>query len=303
MPQGRSDGADRLIATKCRTRRWSGQHPKCMHVLVIGGRGALGRHVCRELARRGQQVTSAGRGEPLVRADVIVNCAGASVAMGLGHGWRGYPAVDVPIGLAAIEAARRDRARLVYVAAFHPPALRGCAYIAAHERVAAAMREVDGIVVRATGFFSAFAAMLPLARRGWLADVGDGQARINPIAETDLAAIVADIAVGRDGPRDVAAGGPQVLRRREAFELVAAAAGRRVRIVGVPRWLARLGTLALRPLHPRIAQFASFACGLSKHDAIAPALGTTRLEEYLRDLAGTPAASLVIDERAHSRRG
>ena len=274
-----------------------------MHVLVIGGRGALGRHVCRELARRGQRVTAVGRGEPLVHADAIVNCAGASVVMGPGHGWRGYPAVDVPIGLAAVEAARRDRARLVYVAAHHPPALRGCAYIAAHERVAAAMRDLDGIVVRATGFFSAFAALLPLARRGWLADVGDGHVRINPIAETDLAAIVADVTVGRDGPRELAAGGPEVLRRREVFEIVAAAAGRRVRIVGIPLWLARIGTLALRPLHPRIAQFASFACGLSKHDVIAPALGTTRLEDYLRELAGTPAASSVIDERAHSRRG
>lgn len=251
-----------------------------MNVQVLGGRGTLGALVCRELAARGHRVTAVGRGEPLGASDAIVNCAGASVALGLGHGWRGYGAVDVPIGLAAVRAARETGARLVYVAAFHPPALRGCAYVAAHERVAEAMRDVDGSVVRATGFFAAFASLLPLARRGWLVDLGPGRARINPIAEADLARVVADATVG-GGPREIAAGGPEVMTRREAFEAVAAAAGRRVRIAAVPVWLARLGLVALRPLHPRIAQFARFACGLARHDAIAPALGTTTLAGYL----------------------
>src|SRR5205807_3429498 len=124
---------------------------------------------------------------------------------------------------------------LVYVGVHHPPELRACAYIAAHERVAEAMRDVDGCVVRATGFFSAFASFLPMARRGWLVDVGDGRARTNPIDERDLACVVADAAVGRD--RAVSAGGPEVMTRAEIMEAIAAAAGRRVGTVRVPVWL------------------------------------------------------------------
>ena len=271
-----------------------------MNVVVIGGTGTLGRLVTSELAARGHRVELVPRIEardPAAiarrRAPVIVSCAGASVALALGRGWRGYRAVDVPIGLAAVEAARRTGARLVYAGVHHPPEMRRTPYIDAHERVIDAMADVDGCVVRATGFFSAFAAFVPLARRGWLLDVGDGQARTNPIDERDLATVVVDAALGT-GPRELAVGGPEILRRRELLELVAGVAARRVRIVGVPVWLARLGAYGLRPFHPRIAQLASFACGLGAHDVIAPALGTRRLADYLTERARPRPRALSV---------
>ena len=276
-------------ATLCRTRRAGCGHPSVMDVLVLGARGGLGRLVCAELAARGHRVKTATRPEArdpeaLARAatggGAIINCAGASVALGLGHGWRGYRAVDTPIGLAAAEAARRAGARLVYVGVHHPPELARGAYVDAHERVAAAMRDNDGVVVRATGFVSAYAALLPLARRGILADVGDGRARTNPIDERDLAAIVAESVAG-SGPREVAAGGPEVMTRGEIFEQVAARAGRRVRMMRLPAWLANASGAVLRVLHPRMGQFARFAAGLARHDVIAPALGTRTLAGYL----------------------
>jgi uncharacterized protein YbjT (DUF2867 family) len=261
-----------------------------MDVLVIGGGGTLGRLVCSEVSSRGHRAIALGRRDGDLRdpdviaranARVIVNCAGASVALGFGHGWRGYRAIDVPIGHAAIVAAHRTNARLVYVGVHHSPALRDTAYVAAHERVAEAMKDIDGAVVRATGFFSAYAALLPMARRGLLVDIGDGRARTNPICERDLAEIIVDVALGGDGPREVAAGGPEVFTRREIMEHVAACAGRHVRIGSLPVWLAAMNAAALRLVHPRMGQFAQFAVGLAKHDVIAPALGTTRFGDYL----------------------
>ena len=183
---------------------------------------------------------------------------------------------------------------MVYVGAHHPPAMAGCAYIDAHERVVAAMRGCDGVVVRATGFFSAFGMLLGLARRGVLPDVGRGDARTNPIAEHDLAAIVAECAFG-DGPREISAGGPQVLTRREIYELVADTAGRRVRIWRLPAWLAAAGGACLALVHPRLGQLAQFAVGLARNDVIAPALGVMRLADYLaadrRDLRAKSSRS------------
>jgi uncharacterized protein YbjT (DUF2867 family) len=219
------------------------------------------------------------RGERIDTAELIVNCAGASMALGFGHGWRGYRAVDVPVGLAAIAAAKRCGARLVYVAVHHPPQLRACTYVAAHEQVADAMAGLDGCVVRATGFFSAFASFLPMARRGWLMDVGAGTPRTNPIDERDLARVVVDAALGRE--REVSAGGPDVMTRAEIMNLVAAAAGRRVRIVRAPIWAARAGSRALRVVHPRMGQLAEFATYLARYDVVAPSLGTRRLGDYL----------------------
>lgn len=253
-----------------------------MNAIVIGARGALGKHVCAELAGRGHAVTAAKRGERIEAADVIVNCAGASMALGLGHGWRGYRAVDVPVGLAAIEAAKRCRARLVYVAVHHPPELRACTYVAAHERVAEAMAGMNGCVVRATGFFSAFASFLPMARRGWLMDVGAGTPRTNPIDERDLSRVVVDAALGRE--REISAGGPDVMTRAEIMNIVAAAAGRRVRIVRTPIWAARVGSWALRAVHPRMGQLTEFATYLARYDVVAPQVGTRHLSEYFDDV-------------------
>lgn len=271
-----------------------------MDVLVLGVRGGLGRLVCAELASRGHAVRSVPRSstrdaDALVAAGhgvgAIVDCAGASV--GFGPGWRGYGAIDTPIGLAAAAAARRLDARMVYVSVHHPPALATTAYVAAHERVVAAMRDVDGVVVRPTGFFSAFGSLLAMARRGWLVDIGSGTARTNPIDERDLAAIVAECTIG-DGPRELSAGGPEVLTRGELFDLVADFAGRRVRTLRVPVWLGGAMASALRVVHPRMGQFAKFAAGLGRHDVIAPALGTRTLRDYFEGGAGGSTATLRL---------
>src|SRR5688572_21362665 len=214
-----------------------------MDVLVLGARGGLGRLVAGELTLRGHRILTVERAAArdanalaATKAQAIVNCAGASVALGFGHGWRGYRAIDTPIGLAAVEAAKRLDVRMVYVSVNHSEAFANCWYVDAHERVARAMRDIDGVVVRPTGFFSAFASLMPLARKGMLLDIGDGKVLTNPIDEHDLAAIVAESVVG-DGPRDIACGGPQILSRRSIFELVAAAAGRPdAKVRGMPVW-------------------------------------------------------------------
>jgi uncharacterized protein YbjT (DUF2867 family) len=268
-------------------------HPSIMDVLVLGARGGLGQLVAGELTLRGHRVVTVTRDKArdvdvliATRARAIVDCAGASVAFGHGKGWRGYRAVDTPIGLAAVAAAKQLDARMVYVSVAHSPVFARCWYVDAHERVARAMRQIDGVVVRPTGFFSAFASLVPLARRGLLADIGDGAAKTNPIDEHELAAIVAEAVIG-DGPRDIACGGPEVLTRRALFEIIAEAAGRPgAKIRGVPIWLAKVGTAAFCAVHPRMGQFARFATLLAQHDNIAPAVGTLTLARYFAEPSG-----------------
>lgn len=274
-----------------------------MDVVVLGGTGGLGKLVVEELRKRGDTVRALGRKDGDARdaevvkrlcdgAGAIVNCAGAAV--GFGKGWRGYGSVDTPIGLAAVAAAKSTGARLVYTAVFAPPPLRGCAYIEAHERVVDAMSEIDGVVVRPLGFFSAFASLLPLAKKGFLLDIGDGEARTNPIDEHDLAAIVAEATKG-DGPRDIPCGGPEVFTREELFLRVGRLARPNIKLTRLPVWMAKINATLAYPISPRLAQFMRFAILLAQHDAIAPALGTRRFEDYCAELTRT---SPLLRERA-----
>src|SRR3569623_1095786 len=123
-------------------RRTVARHRTFMNVLIVGAGGLMGALVREQDMGRGHTAIALRRGEPVARAEGIVHAAGASGAMTLGKGWRGYRAVDVPLGLAVAAHARARRARMIYVGVHHPPALRDCAFVAAHARVAAALREV-----------------------------------------------------------------------------------------------------------------------------------------------------------------
>jgi uncharacterized protein YbjT (DUF2867 family) len=135
-------------------------------------------------------------------------------------------------------------------------------------------------VVRPTGFFSAVGVFVDLARRGAIPEIGGGGARTNPIADDDLAEVCLDAIVADDPRLEVAAGGPDVITRREIGELAFAALGKRPRFRYIPPWLARAGAWMLRPVHPRMSQVASFITALGAHDIVAPAVGTRRLAEH-----------------------
>lgn len=279
---------------------------------VAGGTGALGRrvvdralahgHGIRLLTRDAGRIPANWRGRvtpivgdardasaaaELVRgADVVFSCAGASVMMERGRGWRGYRAVDTPLNTALVDAAAAaGRPRFVYVSVFHTPEMRRLAYIDAHERVVERITAA-GLpygIVRPTGFYSAItASYVPMAKKGTLPEIGDGSSRTNPIGDDDLADICMDAIASEKPMLTIDAGGPDVVTRHEIAEMAFAAAGTEPRFRRVPPWLARLGSAFLRPLYPRIGQFAAFIATISTSDLIAPGHGRERLTDAFK---------------------
>jgi uncharacterized protein YbjT (DUF2867 family) len=277
---------------------------------VAGGTGALGRRVARRAVLDGHTVRLLtryaaripadlrGRVTPVVGdardaavaaglvrgADAVFSCAGASVMMERGRGWRGYGAVDTPLNAAIVDAAVGGgrRPRLVYVSVFHTPAMRRLAYVDAHERVVERI-VATGLpygIVRPTGFDSAVAgSYLGMARKGALPEIGDGRARTNPIGDDDLAALCMGAITSGEPALTVDAGGPDVVTRHAIAEMAFAAAGTPPRFRRVPPWLGRVGAACLRPLHPRVGQFAAFIAAISTTDLVAPARGRERLTD------------------------
>lgn len=284
-------------------------------VLVAGASGMLGRRVAAALHGRGftvrAWVRSAGslarsgapvglvfeeRGGParlaeaMAGADAVISCLGASVQPSLGGGWRGFDAVDARVNLRLVDAAEAAGVpRFVYVSTMHSPAMRGLAYVRAHERVAARLREgkIAGTVLRPTGFFSAIAAAyLDMARRGPVPVFGDGSARSNPIDDDDLAAVCVEALARPPGEREV--GGPDVHTRRELALLACEAVGAPPRIRSVPAGLVRALGAIVRPFHPRIGQLMAFYAAVQTTDLVAEVAGSRRLVDALRERAAAP---------------
>lgn len=285
-------------------------------VLVAGASGMLGRQVTRALQRSGMRVRALTRDpHKFARADAavdevvtgdarvpaqaasavagvhaVISCLGASVQPALGHGWRGFFAVDTRANTRLIEAAEAAGVeRFVYVSTMHRPGMEKLAYVRAHETVARRLLggKLAGTVIRPTGFFSALASLLEMARSGPLPQIGDGTARSNPIADEDLAEVC--VRALEVAPGEQSVGGPETHSRRELGEMVFAALGLPPKFRTVsPAAVRTVGTL-LRPLHPRLGQLLPFYAAVSTTDVVAPRIGTRRIGEFFREqvAAGT----------------
>lgn len=281
---------------------------------VAGATGALGRHVAIALRQRGYQVRALTRSrahadalaayadqvvvgdatQPATIARVfdgverVFSCLGQSVGTDFSNRGPGYHAIDYVGNHNLLEAARASGVRrFVYVSVYGAERFPQLAYMRAHAQVAAELRSsgLGHAIICPTGFFSAFTAILDMAKSGSATLVGDGSARTNPIHEADLAAICAE-AVAQDVDRVIEVGGPEIVTRREIVEAAFAAVGKPVKIASMPPWSAGVMARIASPFAPRVAELMEFAGAMFTTDMIAPAAGTQRISDYFAALAG-----------------
>ena len=216
--------------------------------------------------------------------DAVISCLGASVSPSAKEK-RSFLAVDTVANRNLIAEAKRAGVRkFVYVAAHVSPGYADSAYIRAHEAVVAelAASGLDYTVIRPTGIFSAFGDFVKMARMGMAMVVGDGSARTNPVHPADVAQACLDGLT--PGSREVGAGGPDILTRREVVETAFRVVGKTPRIAAVPAAMFRGSARLAGLFNPRLGELFEFVTAVSLTDGIAPAAGTKRLEDYFREL-------------------
>jgi uncharacterized protein YbjT (DUF2867 family) len=261
-----------------------------MKILLAGAGGQVGRRVRALLEGAGHDVAivtgkdltppDAARGLAEGR-EAIVSCAGASISTNAPDK-RPYSTVDPAIHRNLIlEAKRCGVRRFVYLGVHTEPHYADCRYIIAHEAVRAMLAdsEMDFTVVRPTGIHSAFADLIPFAKKGFLPLVGNGMARTNPIDPQDVAEVM--FANLMEGPKDVACGGSETLTRRQINGVIAKAAGKDgVFMPSIPpslmRWEGKLAGL----FHPRMGELLEFFSMVATADCIAPPLGRRSMASY-----------------------
>lgn len=280
-------------------------------ILVAGATGHLGRAVTAVLKERGWWIRALTR-QPLSSlphvdeivvgdlreagtltapcndVDAIFSCAGASVDLSLTFRSASFRQVDYEGNRNLLRAAQDAGVRrFVYVSVFNTPAYANTAYVRAHEEVAALLK-ASGLsygIVRPTGFFSAFEALIPMVKRGRAPLLGGGTARTNPIHDADLAVVCADVLKGDNQEVDV--GGPEILTRKEIFERAFEAVGTPPRFISVPSGVLSINKWLVRPFDPRLSDLLAFFRRVAQTDVVAPAYGTQRLGAYFRACLST----------------
>jgi len=244
-----------------------------MNVLVAGGTGFVGQHLCRELADRGHSVTALAR-DP----DPTDLPAGVDTAMGDVTAYDSMEAAfegrDVVYNLVALSplfkpsggdemhdrihrggtenclraAAEHGVDRFVQMSALGADPDGDTHYIRAKGRAEELVREtdLDWTIFRPSVVFGEGSEFLSFTRKltpPILAPLpGGGKTKFQPIHVDDLAGMLADsIEDDAHTGETYEIGGPDVLRLADVAKLARKAEGHSVRIVSIPMGLAKVG--------------------------------------------------------------
>ena len=165
--------------------------------------------------------------------------------------------------------------------------VKGSAYFAAHAAFEEELKRsgLDYAFIRPTGIYYIFEEFVKLARRGIIPLFGDGSAKTNPIDEHDVARVCVEAI---DAPQNVYdIGGPEVFTRREISEMCFKALGKKPRFIKYPIGLMRLLIKPLKLFDQRLFDLMDFAILVNHTDAVAPRVGTSKLENYLKQLTAS----------------
>ena len=215
----------------------------------------------------------------------MIAAAGASVHLNT-RGSAGFRAIDYAGNRNLLEEARTASVRkFVYVSALNAPGISGTEYVRAKEDFAALVAKsgLEYQILRPTGFFSAFADLIPMARKGPLPMFGSGAARTNPIDDEEVAAACVEAIDSTESERAI--GGPDVLSRKQITDLVFESMRRRPRYRRVPAWMVGGIGKAAGLFNPRIGDLVEFYRAVAESDEVAPVYGMRRLEDYIRTVA------------------
>lgn len=248
-------------------------------VTVFGGSGFVGRHVVRQLAKRGYRIRVAVRRPDLagflvpggnlgqislVQANLryrnsidravegaqhVVNCVGILSESGRNT----FDAVQDFGARAVAEAARGVGATLTHISAIGADANSASAYGRTKARAEAAVLSIktDAVILRPSivfgpedNFFNKFADMSRLAPA--LPLIGGGKTKFQPVYVEDVAQAVARAVDGKLIPGKIyELGGPEVLSFRECLETMFEVTGRKRPLVNMPFGIASMiGSIA-----------------------------------------------------------
>jgi uncharacterized protein YbjT (DUF2867 family) len=278
-------------------------------VILFGSTGNLGKKIAAELKQQGYAVTAVVRNEAkanemanlandCIVADVTKHATFSSICNGfdivvsaLGESVspndRSKPSfrdIDFSANNAILqEAIRSGVKKFVYISALGAENYPHLAYFSTHHQFSEKLKAsgLDYAIIKPPALFSAFVDLIPMAKKGMLAVMGNGEKVTNPIDEGDLAKICVQAINQPNAVME--AGGKEVLSRRQISELIQSivAPGKKVRTV--PLGLVKASLPLLKFTSKNLYDKLAFFTAVMQHDTLAPAVGEKRLADYIRE--------------------
>jgi uncharacterized protein YbjT (DUF2867 family) len=185
------------------------------------------------------------------------------------------------------EALRTGVRRFIYISSLGAGSVPGVPVLEQKGRFEECLRSspISSLIVRPSALFQDMERIFDSAGGGKVMLFGNGQQRVTPMAESDLADYVTARLEGPAGTVEV--GGPRTYTMDEVGRLALAARGNRDGTIRhVPLWtfsgFVRVAKVLLPDAYP-VLRFVEHVFGSSN---AAPEVGISTLEDYFRALAG-----------------
>jgi uncharacterized protein YbjT (DUF2867 family) len=277
-------------------------------VILFGATGNLGQEIAKELVRQGYELTVAVRNEKKASAlsqlttryiiadacsknslkgicdghEIVVSALGKSVSPN-DKSKPGFREVDLEGNRNILEEAIKSGVKkFVYVSAYQSENYLQLEYFRVHHEFSELLKKsgIDYSIIKPPAIFSAFIDMIDMAKKGRLINIGPGDRKTNPIYEGDLAKVCVDSI--REHNKTIEAGGKTIYTRGQLNEIIQQQADKSKKVRSVPLVIFRMLLPVIKIFNRNMFDKFAFFTEVMKHDTIAPQVGETKFEDYIR---------------------
>jgi uncharacterized protein YbjT (DUF2867 family) len=216
--------------------------------------------------------------------DIVISSLGKSVSL-IDKSKLSFHDIDFNANNAILnEAVKSGIKKFVYISAFGAERYPQLAYFSTHHNFSEKLKHsgIDYAIIKPPALFSAFLDLISMARKGRLVTIGNGEKLTNPIYEGDLARICVQ-AINQPNAI-IEAGGKEILSRRQINELIQTIVNPEKKVQNVPLSLVKATLPLIKIFSKNLYDKVAFFTEVMQHDTIAPAVGETRLAEYVRNV-------------------
>ncbi len=277
-------------------------------VIVFGASGNVGHNVVKELVEQNYEVTAVVRTQEKAQQlseltlnyviadvqhketlcgicdgfDIVISTLGKSVSIN-DKSKSSFYDIDYFGNKYILDEAKKSKVKkFVYLSAIHAEKYQHFLYFKAHHNFSELLitSDIDYSIVKVPAIFSAFLDVMDLAKKGHLVTLGDGQCKTNPIYEGDVAKVIVNAI--KTPFSIIEAGGSRIYTRKQINELIQQSVNPTKKCRHVPVFLVGLLLPFIKIFDKNTYDKLSFFLEVTQHDVIAPMVGDSSLEEYIR---------------------
>ena len=282
-------------------------------VILFGATGRLGQELAKELLRQGYELTVVARNDSKAKSiahittkyiiadvckkdalknicdsqEIVISTLGKSVSAN-DKSKTTFNEVDFIANSNILEEATKSSIKkFVYISAFHAEKYLHLEYFKTHHQFAELLKTsgLDYSIIKPPAIFSAFIDMMKMAKKGRLVNIGSGDKLTNPIYEGDLAKVVVSSIDQHNTTVEV--GGKKLYTRKQLNEIIQAEIDSSKKIRTVPLGLFKCSLPVIKFLDKSAFDKFAFFAEVISNDTIAPQIGETTFENYVKLKAGT----------------